>query len=295
LAGGSACVTKGEAATFCDGTEGIDNQFGHAVKTFPIGASIDGYATTRIAQGKQTLLIYLRGYNGRANDRQVEVGLAVSDGIREPNEAARCPGSNVYVNEGGIAEDTYLPAWCGTDPWTVEEGQLVNGFPVAFASAYVTDGALVLELERPVTVPLGELGLTLGSPVGVAKLVPEGASFGLASGVLVGRAFSRDFLAAAGSVILDSNRAGERNRLCESPLFSLIQAQICENLDVAQSRNLDDQPGYACDAISTAARFTARPVVAGAIVAPVTSTNRCALVDGGIVSDASIVRDYDCP
>ncbi|AKV01812.1 hypothetical protein AKJ09_08475 [Labilithrix luteola] len=289
--GASSCVRKGKPA--CDGDGGVDNFFGDSVATFQVGFDIDDFAGVNegISRGRQSALLFVRKYNGRANDRDVEVGFVASDGIRDQG----CPQS---VPEG-TGRGWYTPGWCGTDAWSVLPGTIVNGFPVAYGPGHVTDYSLVVELDLSVGVPFGDIVLAMGSPVSVGKLVPldkdmkprdpnvpatpeEQTLWRLDDGIIAGRVAATDMLSAAGAAFSPTGIGQDGTRVCQNPLFfSYIKGRICDSLDIAKSAKLDFQPDYACDAVSMMIRYSCAPARVGGEYKTDLTANPCVAVDGG--------------
>lgn len=288
--GGSACVRKGKAA--CDGDGGIDNFFADAVDTLQVGFDIDDFAGVNegIGRGRQTALLFMRKYNGLANDRDVEVGFVPSDGIREQG----CPSSVPEMTNRGW----WTPGWCGKDPWSVLPGTVVNGFPIVFGAAHVTDYSLVVELNYAVGVPFGDIVMTMGSPVSVGKLVPldkdmkprdpnvaptseERTLWRLDDGLISGRVAATDMLAAAGAAYTPTGIGPDGSYVCQNPaFFSYIRTRICDSLDIAKSAQLDFSDGYACDAVSMIIRFSGAPARMGEEFKADIAANPCVAVDG---------------
>ncbi|AKU99074.1 hypothetical protein AKJ09_05738 [Labilithrix luteola] len=209
--GEPSCVRKG--APICDDDGGVDNYFATAVASFSSAFNLDDFAgvNSSIQLGHQNALIVLRKYNGLANDRDVEVGIVETNGIRSSN----CPDSIPT-----IGSDYYSPGWCGDDQWSVFPNTTVDGFPISYAAGYVNDYQLVVSLDRGIAIPFGDVGMTMGSPVSLGTLVPLGEDlqprdptrspatdkearfYRLDDGLIAGRVAATDLLAAAGSATL---------------------------------------------------------------------------------------------
>ncbi|AKV01811.1 hypothetical protein AKJ09_08474 [Labilithrix luteola] len=301
--GASSCVRKGDP--ICDADGGVDNSFAIAAKSFDIGSfDIDKFAGVNesIARGRGGGLFFIRKYNGRANDLEVEVGLIGAYGV----VSSRCPESQ--PDDGGMP--TYSPGWCGDDEWTYAPKTMVGGFPIVFGSGYVHDYHLVIRVDRSVTVPFGEIGLSMNSPVFVATLVPldehmaprdpnqpptasQERFYAIEDGTIAGRVSATDLLSAAGAAATPAGFG--QGYVCQTPgVYELVRGQICQALDVAQSPNLDFQPGYGCDAVSMSIRFSAQPARLGEGIDPSNPPNPCIAVDGGPIDSGNYIKKYGC-
>jgi hypothetical protein len=275
--GASSCVRPGKA---CDLDGGVDNNGAQLIASLAALPGVDDSVnvTNRIKNGRQTLLLVISRYNGKANDKEVKLGLVPSDGIRD-DAGVRCPGS-VQDPVGGH----WSPTWCGTDPWSivtdtvVVEPQATLGFqPIATGTGYVADYKVIVRVEfGTTTVPFGAGGLEMGSPEAVIDLVPldenlqprdksrpptplERRLWRVPKGVLAGRLPAPSLLAAAGTIPTPGTMG--RDHLCTSFLFSELKKTICDGLDIARTRSFDFAPNRACDALSMAVGFTADPAV----------------------------------
>jgi len=285
--GVSSCVEPPSATPRCDGDGGTDNRAAEAVIGFTIFGGLDQLTNfgDRIRAGKQTLLVFLRKYNGLEDDREVEVGLSISNGIFAPR---RCDAS-VSCDEGsleaGIAT-CWSPCDDGDDPWTTPSGYVdQGGFPTVFGTGYVTKGRLVVRLDRPLRIPFGDVGLSLGNAITTGTLVPLDENmqprawdsgtptttrgkrmFRLEHGTIAGRAPAIEALSAFGSFVTPKVVPGSDggSHVCSNPFaYPAVKNAICGALDIAASKNLDFVPGFKCNAISVAVGITGAPSVWG--------------------------------
>ncbi|AKV02501.1 hypothetical protein AKJ09_09164 [Labilithrix luteola] len=297
--GESSCKPKG--SPICDADGGIDNSFGKLISTFDTFGSFADMTKVkeRINSGRQTLLVYMRRYNGRANDRDVEIGLLPSDGVR----TAGCAGST--QNSDG----NYNPGWCGDDAWTtVPEGQIADGTPIALANGYVNNYRFVVNLPATARVPLGPVPLEVGTPIITGKLIPldenlnprppgdppatekQKRLYKVEEGQLVGRMVVQSLLATLGA----ADVSGGNDRLCQSILYVQLRKEICAAIDIARAPSLDFQ-SYACDALSASLGFTAQPAVRGAAYLEQLAPNDCLPVNGAPKVPTQYAPDYNCP
>jgi len=306
--GGESCVSS--RAAQCDSDGGIDNQAGLAIASYATFIDIDKAATvnTRIAEGRQTSIVVLTRYNGRANDSEVGFGLFTSEGMRE---GINCPGSTTDVN--GFT----TPGWCGEDKWTASESTVTgkdgNFVPRSAGTGYVTNYQFVVELNSPGSLPFGAYHLTLGSPVSSGRLVPLDANlkpvdtskgpglelikhWRIEDAVIGGRIPASELLAAAGTLFTPGDSgAGPKPPLCASPLFDVLKTQICDQIDISASKAFDFIPNAKCDSLSMAIGLTAGSVRVGKVVPPEVTTNVCyPSADGGgpVAGPAGV--DYQC-
>ncbi|CAN5919550.1 hypothetical protein BH11MYX4_BH11MYX4_66860 [soil metagenome] len=306
--GASACL----GPRTCDRDGGIDNGTLSLLDVFgaflPPGTDLDTAASlnTRIAVGDETLLFVISNYNGRANDKEVTVGLVVSHGIQD---GTGC-GTDV-----GRPKPPYPPGWCGKDKWTVDPDGVIGAAPPyapsLAATAYVTDHRLVIDNEKgSFQVPFGDVSLTMFSPIVVATIVPLDAAgnprdpsaapagrtdgnFRLDDGVLAGRVPASSMLAVAGALRAPGSKdAGpDQQYLCQSGVFDVLKGSFCGERDIASSKQVDFDPKAICDAISATTTFQARPAVAGARYRPADFFNAC-IVSG---NDAgALAEKYRC-
>jgi hypothetical protein len=281
-AGASSCVATA-ASGVCDSDGGVDNQLEQIIAPYvKLGLDVDKGAaiSAHIAEGKQGLLVYLNGYNGTKNDRDVSVSLLLSNGIEDPSGC-----SNAVVTQNNPKR--YQPEWCGTDKWSYDPSSVLNGnpnLPANVGQGWVNDGVLVYQAAKS-TVYFGGAVLTLISPRTAVRLTKVGTSWHL-DGVIAGRVQDTDFLRAAGMMAIGGD--GGSTYLCTQPvLFSQLKSAMCDSLDLAESEALDFQ-GRPCSAISFGFSFTADSASLGGPVSDPPAPNPCA-------GDAQPPSLYTCP
>jgi hypothetical protein len=245
--GGPSCVTTRPAV--CDADGGVDNQAANVLSVYSTFIDLDKAANIngRIAEGKQTSIVLLRNYNGRANDSAVSFGIFTSEGMLE---GPTCPGSTTV---DGVS----TPGWCGEDKWTASASTVDsagNGFlPKSLGTGYVVGFRFVVELKGAASVPFGGYRLTLGSPIASGRLVPldenlvpvdtsQGPALDrikhwrIEDSVLSGRIPASELLAAAGTIFASGDAGGPRPPLCTTSLFSLLKQQVCDSIDISASK-----------------------------------------------------------
>jgi hypothetical protein len=307
--GGASCASAMKPT--CDADGGIDNQVFGFLKDYSAFVDLDKAANVngRIAAGKQTAIVVISRYNGRANDSDVAFGIFTSEGMQE---GAACPGSTTD------AQGFSTPGWCGEDRWTASrstvDGDDAKFVPKSIGTGYVRDYRFVVELNNPAILPFGGYRLTIGSPVSSGKLVPLDdklmpidTSNGPAldrikywrvdEAVLAGRIPASELVAAIGTVNTPGDAgAGPKPPLCTSPLFPAVKTSICDHIDINASKALDFIPDARCDALSVALSLTADSVRVGKVAAAATTTNQCyPTADGGAPMAGPAGVDYRCP
>lgn len=245
---GPTCVS---AQQHCDTPGGVDNASAQIFTLIQLatGAQSFGSAvfTKRIEQGLFSLLIRVRGYNGKADDPAVDVAVF-------PSPAA----------------DTTPVVWDGTDQWQVSQSSLL-GFNLekplyASSGAYVSHGTLVAALPNILAVfgaTAGSVSLRLTDGVVTGTLTQSATGWTLGNGVLAARWAEPDIFAT-----LSSYRDGSNLPICTDATVAYATAKgaICKGLDIlADGSGAASQP---CDALSLGFGFTAQQANLGMIVAP---------------------------
>ena len=262
--GGPSCSPRAPDASSCDGEGGVDNTASIVIPP-AFAAQYDAVFTDDSNCGRQTVLVQLTEYNGRADDPQVVVALATSYGIFDPHDggddlvyAAGC-GNYPAVDGGG-----YPAKHDGTDVWSVEAASVAQGILRERFQGYVTNGTLVVKLD--VEGDIGGWSLVVGGrvvPLRTAILTaklnrqPNG-SFRLDEGVVTGRVAVDDVLAGIGSL-----RVTGEDYICNHPeIYEPLKKLACASSDLAKLPSRDFS-GASCDAVSLVLEFTAEPAVIG--------------------------------
>lgn len=251
---GPSCVSK---QPHCDAPGGIDSasaQFFSLIQ-FAVGAGnfSSSSFSAKVEKGTWTLLIRIRGYNGKLDDPAVDVAIFPSSGID--------PG----------------PVWNGNDAWGVSVQSVSDGdleqplYPSA--GAYVSQGTLVAALPSVLMKLGGEedtITLHLTGGVLTGHLVSGPGGWTMTGGVLAARWKDKDLFEA-----LSSYRDGNGKPICTDSAISYATAKttLCKGLDI-----LADPSGarsLPCDALSIGLGFTAQPAKLGAIEATAMPTPGC--------------------
>ena len=283
--GATACTPP--AAVPCDFDGGVDNALYGPFRSVAGFLGTDNTGAALLGNqsecGRETLLLVVGDYNGRADDGNVRVGLIPSFGIRDPHDAGDDPDSAC----GNGTAAPYPAKWDGTDVWSFAEGTAIRKGPdvipvVVTPDAYVTGYRLVVPPVRSVTLFLGNQAVELSSPAAVATLVgidaqgndvPPGTTpvaFRISDGVIAGRIATYAFLTSLGQL---KPKGANGGLLCNyAPIAIPLKQQACGIADILTDPIRDfqapDGSPFLCDAISTAVRFTAQPAQVGDVYSP---------------------------
>jgi hypothetical protein len=311
--GKPACAPRGmDPKIQCDGEGGVDNQSALLFGLYdqpPLNINEAANVNDTIGDGHQTILLSISKYNGRANDREVLVGLLVSRGLRDA--PATKPGCTSTLNAG---TGEYTPAWCGDDAWSITRASTLSGtkLPARTAKGYVTNYRLVANvLNGDTVVPFGPTAIGLGDAIFTGQIVPLDTSlkprdgskpptageerlYAVDHAVMAGRLPVHDMLAVAGTFAVPFTDGGKH--LCADNQFFVAQGIICSYLDLPTSAADDLDAAAPCNALSFAASFSAFPALVGDFYDPPPEPNECIpLADGGVPPTATAGATYDCP
>ena len=288
--GGPAPVDSMSAAG--DGVDAVLTRGSGALQAVFNGYSLDDVTGVQkdIDAGDNTAFLVIDGYNFTANDPQVTVSFATSQGI----ESVHCEPIDAAVLGAGASHP--LPSFDGCDTWSIDQNTLAyfaesDGGGKVYSSisdtAYVSDGTLVASFAGNLSLPVGTIVLTPSKTILVAPLqrnAVDGGAVGdegdpsgtgqihIVNGLIQGRLAVKSFLSSL-SVVGDplQHDAG----ICPgSPSYPTVQAAACSQLDVAALG--PDNHTAACDAFTFASTFDAVTARVGDVV------------DGG-------PRTYGCP
>ena len=302
--GGSSCLKK---KTPCDLDGGVDNSLAQiATQMSSFGFDLSRGPSDLVKKGKRTLLLQIAQYNGKANDREVAVGILVSRGIK----AQGCPSSE----QNG---DYWRPGWCGDDVWTIEEKSVVRAgnpfIPAVIGRGYVRDYELVITISTgTVTLPFsGNFELPLDSASLLGKIVPLGEDlqprdpnreptekekrlYRIERGLIVGRMTSTNLLTAVGTLTSKEDPdTGVKEQVCAAQFWPTIVQTVCDAVDMAKDEALDFEPTAECVSLSTGTGFTAMPALPGAIGTDPVETGPC---HPGVTGEpGGIDASYVCP
>ncbi len=300
--GGPSCVAS---APRCDADGGVDNSLSVLASQLSPFFALDDVPRKLIAAGRRTLLVQIGKYNGRANDKEIAVGFALSDGIREKGCATSIENP---------AKGIWSPGWCGDDRWSLLPDSIIPSTkqPLIQGVGYVREGVLILQIGGTLLLPFNEVSvLTFGSPVITGTLVPlredlqprdratqptdkEKRLWSITKGTVAGRVKATELLGALGTIELPRlGDGGSAGYLCQETQYAFARDQICASLDMSSSKALDFDPRAQCDSLSTALTFTAFPAFPGDVRATAPTENPCVAGANGQPPDAG-GRPYRC-
>jgi hypothetical protein len=255
------------AKVTCDGPGGVDNA---SARLFSLLAGfLDNFGSSffsqRAEQGFWTTLLRVRGYNGEADDDQVEVDWYVSEGYRA-------------VDGGSPA-----PKWDGTDRWSVSDDSVVvpeAGPPDADhprwfdAKAYVSNHVLVASLPSSVCRLAGgtsaiDVRVTAGFIVAtIAPADDAGSGWALRDGTIAFRWAMSDVFYAISTYRDDAGKP-----LCtDGTFYKLGRDQLCGAQDITVAPSGPTTP---CDAVSAGIAFQAYPAQLGPFYTPAAPSPGC--------------------
>jgi hypothetical protein len=279
--GAASC--KGSANP-CDDDGGVDSRINRVFDEYRSLIDLDEAlnAATRVEEGKKGVLSVIYRYNGRANDKDVEVGLIASHGIRVPS---------IHL-DGAVGPDAdpgsmnYPPVWEGRDTWSLDPKHLLDGIPAFKATGYVSNYHLVVRFPGQAVVFFGGTPVALSSPIAVGRLVPldanlkprdpsrppdlaagEGRLFAVRDGILGGRVTVERLLAGLGTLASVDPTRDAGSHFCGDGVFSIVKKRFCDERDIASVAALDHDPTTTCDAISVAVAYEAEPALTGELYA----------------------------
>ena len=218
-----------------DKAGGVDNAFQSTFDDFPLDKRKPDPASAAfnklIGQGKQTLLLVVRNYNGGPDDEEVKIALLSAPGLESPSD-------------GG-------PMWDGGDRWTRPPlVTLFNGLPQTPLAGYVSNFTLVVGFTD-LDIVFPPFGLPLKNGVLTARIVEDGGIRSLVDGTIAGRGAVDALIMATGPIEF----AGKN--VCADPvLFRLLGDAVCRRRDVPLNVK-DDGVKARCDAVSVGIGFEA--------------------------------------
>ena len=289
---GQSCTTPDPTKQACDGPMGIDNGI---AELFGAAAVFENNFTSahhadRANNGAWSIVIRVRGYNGEANDQQVEVAMFPSGGLDEDpchdgsppdwdgNDAWPVMSNSLEDPGGGGGGGAGGSANCG-DPgppgYSLEQPKYVD------PGGYVTGGVLVASLpEAGIALDSSGAGIHLVGGFLTGRLEQMGGAWHLRDGTLAGRWP----LASLFSTM--SQLGSDGDPLCtDDSTYQLIRDAVCGKRDITAQISGPTAP---CDAVSFAMAFDAEPAQLGIIY----------LTDDGVGGDCAPgtdPKDDACP
>ncbi len=283
--GGVVCKAPGDPCppgAPSDDPRGRDLGGINALKPFRDLALLDKSASIddQLERGQRGFLVVVSGYNGKANDKDVQVLIRLSPGT---TVQGACPGSQPIPDVGdGIRR--FNPCWDGNDLWSVTNADGTRGLP-----AYVNNYELVVIDKTGTTdvyLGIGALQIGMSRPIFQATLTPPTGGKWTLNGVLAGRVNAAEALAVLGELVdpLSSPNVQPRPRLCDpssKTSYGLLRDRLCATRDINYTGEAD--PAKACDGISFAVGVALEQAKVGAPVTP-------APIDAGGCPPAGLLR-----
>jgi hypothetical protein len=268
--GAPTCTTPSAVPVICDFDGGIDDslaamaiQYSTSLPDFDLSGGI----RRQIHTGQRTLLVYVGGYNGKANDSDVTVSLVGSGGLYSNlgcDGVPRDAGPPVGLPDGAPGP-RYAPLWDGCDRWSPNTGLVIGEYParvpVALQEAWVTNHVLVMPIKEVAVELFGE-SAKVGNGYLVAQLVPEEGDPNKTwrlEGLFAVRVRLIDLVKLIGRTHISQGGAGDQAPLCEAAFWPQLLPTFCAAADVMESPSSDHQ-GATCNASSTTIGFIATQV-----------------------------------
>jgi hypothetical protein len=265
---GQSCTSSEPAKQSCDGPMGIDNGIAELFGAAAVFENnfTSSYHANRANAGAWSILVRIRGYNGAANDDQIEVAMFPSGGLDEDP-----------------CHDGSPPSWDGSDAWpvmsTALEGPTGGGGGAGGAVNCGDPGPPGYSLEQPKYLDAGAYVtnhvMVASLPQAGIVLSSDGAGIHLVGGFLTGRLEQMDgawhlrdgTLAGrwptANLFTTMSQLGSDGQPLCtDDSTYQLIRDAVCGKRDITAQISGPTAP---CDAVSFGMAFDAEPAQLGII------------------------------
>lgn len=269
---GSCLTPEFATADTCDGPGGRDNS---TARLFGIIRSVapdtnSERTSANIESGEWSLLIRVRGYNGKPNDDQVELSLYPSDGL----------------DDDPCGTSSAEPRWDGNDRWPVPRLALLGGEGGGGGgggggvdpdcsgerdeeldhprfrddAAYVREGVVVGALpDAGLTIVDGggPLSIVLSQGFLSGRIQRDGDDWRMTEGLLVGRWALSDVLAIAPRFRVDGDPV-----CTDHSVYALFKNAVCSVADITAGVS---GPTTECDAMSFGIAFEAEEALLGTV------------------------------
>lgn len=268
--GAAPCTTPTQEKVVCDFDGGVDDSLGRMSALYAGITDIDVSApiNKEIADGSRTLLLYVDGYNGRANDRDVTLSLVAAGGLfsnRGCNDEVRDAAITGFPDPDAGHGAQYAPVWDGCDRWSpsrnLTKGQRPQRKPAITTSAYVSNYVIVSEIREVNLSLLGE-SVTAGYGYFIARMIPEDQQVPhkkfRVEGFIAGRMLFDQMVRVIGRTQVNKeDDSGARTALCETVIWQAIRNQLCAAADTMDTPVKDHQ-GAVCNAATATIGFMGR-------------------------------------
>lgn len=277
--GGHSCAPSVDPSSQCDAVGGVDNALALLGDAIPQLRSDPRFGD--LGCGKESILLLLNDYSGKANDPAVTLQIVETTGIRDeptdfdaavrdacnpdsdrPTFPAKFDGNDVWVTPGVLnprssgsnfatARGPAMTGWVRNYTLVVENTS-DDQVPLIVFGRYVKVSRPRFEAKL---VPLDEAGNPLA--LGANDELPAGGRpphFAVEDGTIAGRVLATDVLNATARV-----RFGQQGKyVCNDPAAaSFAKAVICSAADLNISP-LEDFQQAPCNAISVGLKVEAR-------------------------------------
>jgi hypothetical protein len=248
------CTAPSEGPPPVDGPGGVDNAMGAQLLSVIelVVPCLEGQVGNSHTAGRGTLMLWVQGWNGEANDSLVSVSMLVAA------DATSAPTSDVTWDEEGhrlvLASDGITdapdPTGAETDSFYIRPDSFSGGgMPIPRlrdVNAYIADGVIVYGLPDRGAIPLnaGIGSLTILVTDGLMLMDMNDTFDAIDEGELSGRFSLTDLL-----------DAGESIGVCEASRTQ-VEAQFNRILDVMSNPNTPADRALECDAMSLGIPFT---------------------------------------
>lgn len=225
-----------------DGLAGVDNATSELLRRAQSAAGLakaDLGFDEIAAQGRQTLLVNVAGYNGQLDDPDVTVSVYESPGLEASSLCA--VGDSGVASDAGLddsgSDAASLPTWSGCDTWSVAPNP-----PSESTRAWVTNGVLVARFET-LPVRFGDVYLLLRRVVATLRKANEPNPKLLIAGTID----PSDLVAALGEAVVFGAPV-----CSNAPLFAGLRQLACDSVDLHVGGEV---AGPRCNQLSFGAEF----------------------------------------
>jgi hypothetical protein len=269
--GAAPCTTPTQEKVICDFEGGVDDSLGRMSALYANITNVDVALpiNREIADGSRTLLLYVDGYNGRANDRDVTLSFVPSGGLYSNlgcnNEERDAAITGFPEPDSGLDRLQYAPIWDGCDRWSPSRN-LTRGLrpqrkPSVTTGAYVSNYVIVSEIREVNLSILGEAA-TAGYGYFIARMIPQDQEMPhkkfRVEGFIAGRMLFDQVVRIVGRTQVNrEDDSGTRTALCETPVWQAIKGQLCAAADT-MDMPVKDHQGAVCNAATATVGFIGR-------------------------------------
>jgi hypothetical protein len=266
---GGLASCKAPSGNGCDDDGGVDDALALLRETLaPLGTFLVGDVGRQSECGRLSLIVAVAGYNGLANDPDVQVSIFPSSGIWDPHSNGEVDASADCPLDGGAGPGPFPARHDGTDAWSAGASDIADHDAKSYLQTrgYVTDQHLVVDArfsDDVVQSVFSSSLVTILSPSLTARIVPldgGGPPFALADAALTGRVATEQVLTAIGNSVLGPGLG----LACNDSRYLSVQRKACEIQDLVLPP-ASDFKGAGCNALSFVLQFQAEPAQIGSV------------------------------